>query len=153
MILVLPAFLLASFLGGSEATFFGPQPVQYVPPVTIYHLVRTNVVPAVTVNATELEPKSPEVPEGDKAEPPPKPGADESSKNVTADEVDAKKLVPALVPVTFVPVRLPFGGVGPVVRPLPYVPGFGSGYGYVPCLNCPRLIPGYGVWPYGVYYK
>ncbi|XP_075539357.1 uncharacterized protein LOC142574072 [Dermacentor variabilis] len=150
MIPVFAALLLAFTLKGSGATVIFPQVVPqlfpHVPPVLVHQLVRTNVVPAVSVNDTTFgfQPPLP-----NNGHPPPvdptRPAPDEAG-NCTS-EADDKKSVPPAVPGPFVPVRLPFVPVGPVVRTVPYVPGYG--FGYVPCFNCPRFALGNGFLPYG----
>ncbi|KAH8038560.1 hypothetical protein HPB51_001824 [Rhipicephalus microplus] len=122
-----------------------PQLVPHVPPVLVHQLIKTNVVPTVSVNDTISDhdlSKS-----GDHPAVESKPASPEEAGNCTA-EVDDKKAVGPRAQGPFVPVTLPLLPFGPAVRTVPYVPGYG--FGYVPCFNCPRFVLGNGFPPYGV---
>ncbi|XP_075744484.1 uncharacterized protein LOC142803252 [Rhipicephalus microplus] len=122
-----------------------PQLVPHVPPVLVHQLIKTNVVPTVSVNDTISDhglPKSGEHPAVES-----RPASPEEAGNCTA-EVDDKKAVGPRAPGPFVPMTLPLLPFGHAVRTVPYVPGYG--FGYVPCFNCPRFVLGNGFPPYGV---
>ncbi|KAL1424849.1 hypothetical protein MTO96_019716 [Rhipicephalus appendiculatus] len=100
---VVPQVIPQGFPQGFPQVF--PQVVPHVPPVLVHQLVKTNVVPTVSVNDTTSDPPLPK--NGDLPPAEPSPASPDEAGNCTA-EVDDKKGVPPTVPRTVSARATPF---------------------------------------------